>query len=289
MPTISRRAVLGGLAVVTAGAMSPSLFASEPYGPKDAEITLVVTDPLALPLACSCVQGYAQRKYEKLAEYLKVKLRKSVRVVWADSIEKAKKEHDFGKKTIFIGKDSVVRNDTKKLSLEVTPIAQLTDTKGSVDQRGVFVVRFSDPAASIVDLEGYKVLWGPEKCDEKSAAPRGKLKELEIETQVGEICDTCAIAARKVIESPKSTKVVGVISSYAERLLTGCGTIEKNELRIIGESEEVPFISVFVTSSFDDAEKKLLTESLTTVKESKSLLEALESKEGFLAYAQKAN
>lgn len=286
MPTISRREVLGGIAVVTIGAMSPALFASDPYGPKDAEVTLVVTDPLALPLACSCVQGYAQRKYEKLAEYLKVKLRKSVRVVWADSIEKAKKEHEFGKRTIFIGKDSVVRHDTKKLSLEVTPIAQLTDTKGSVHQRGVFVVRFLDPAASIVDLDGYQVLWGPEKCDEKSAAPRSKLKELEIETQAGEICDTCAIAARKVIESPKSIKVVGVISSYAERLLTGCGTIEKNELRIIGESAEVPFISVFATEGFDANERTSVLEALVSVRESKELLVALESKVGFVEYGK---
>ncbi len=104
MPNISRRTVFGGLAIVTIGVMSPALFASDPYGPKDAEITLVVTDPLALPLACSCVQGYAQRKYEKLAEYLKLKLRKSVRVVWADSIEKAKTGHDLGKRRIFIGR-----------------------------------------------------------------------------------------------------------------------------------------------------------------------------------------
>ena len=33
-------------------------------------LSLVVMDPLAAPLSCPCVQGYAQRQYEKLAEYL---------------------------------------------------------------------------------------------------------------------------------------------------------------------------------------------------------------------------
>ena len=100
------------------------MFAIETYGPSNAEITLVVTDPLALPLACSCVQGYAQRKYEKLADFLQSKLGKSVRVVWGESIEGAKKEHGLGLKTVFIGKDSVVRFDSKKLKMDVTPLSR---------------------------------------------------------------------------------------------------------------------------------------------------------------------
>jgi hypothetical protein len=32
-----------------------------------APLTMIVMDPLAAPLACPCVKGYAQRDYEKLA------------------------------------------------------------------------------------------------------------------------------------------------------------------------------------------------------------------------------
>ena len=77
---------------------------------------------------------------------------------------------------------------------------------------------------------------------------------------------------------------VGVISSYAEKLLTGCGTIEKGSLRIIGESDEVPFISVFVNDEVSAIETKAILESLSSIRESKELLEALESKSGFVAY-----
>ncbi len=143
--------MLGGMAVISLSSLSPWAFAVDPYGPKNAEITVIVTDPLALPLACSCVQGYAQRKYEKLADAMQGKLRKSVRVIWTESIANAQKEYGLGKKTIFIGKDSVVRHDTRQLKIPVTPIAQLTDVNGSVEQRGIFVVRRENPAASILD------------------------------------------------------------------------------------------------------------------------------------------
>ena len=284
MQKLNRRKVLGGMAVVSFASICPRVFAVDPYGPKNAEFTIVVTDPLALPLACSCVQGYAQRKYEKLADYLQKKLGKSVRLKWSESIANTKNEEGLGKKTIFIGKDSVVRQDTQKLQVSISPVAQLTDVNGSVNQRGVFVVRRGNPAVSLIDLEGYRVLWGPDKCDEKSAAPKAMLKELEIETSGEDVCETCSVAAKKLVEDLDSTKVVGVISSYAEKLLVGCGTIEKGALRIIGESEEVPFISVFVNDEVTPIETKAILECLSSVRESKDLLEALESKSGFVAY-----
>ena len=286
MKRFSRRILLGGIAVLPIALQLNPVLAIETYGPSNAEITLVVTDPLALPLACSCVQGYAQRKYEKLADFLQLKLGKSVRVVWGESIEGAKKEHGLGQKTVFIGKDSVVRFDSNKLKIDVTPLAQLTDVKGSVNQRGVFVVRRDNPAASLLDLEGYRVLWGPEKCNEKSASPKSKLKELEITIKSEDVCDTCSVTARKLVEDADANKVVGVISSYAERLLTGCGTIENNSLKVVGESDEVPFISVFLSDPFKPDERKAILEGLLAVRSSRDLLAAMESKDGFVAYEE---
>ena len=81
--------------------------AVDPYGPATAQITIVAMDPMAAPLACECVQGYAQRKYEKLVDHLAQKTGMTVRVVWNESLVTA-----LGSQTktaqIVIGKDQPI-------------------------------------------------------------------------------------------------------------------------------------------------------------------------------------
>ena len=88
------------------------------------------------------------------------------------------------------------------------------------------------------------------------------------------------------MEDSEATKVVGVISSYAERLLTGCGTIENGSLKVVGESDEVPFISVFLSEQFKPDERKAILEGLLAVRSSSELLASIESKDGFVAYKE---
>src|SRR5215207_108072 len=58
--------------------------------PKDeGPISMLVMDPLALPLSCPCVAGYAQRKYEVLGEYLSKQLGRPVEVTFAESVKNA--------------------------------------------------------------------------------------------------------------------------------------------------------------------------------------------------------
>jgi ABC-type phosphate/phosphonate transport system substrate-binding protein len=263
--------------------MGTWLRAVDPYGPKDAEWTLVVMDPMSTPLACDCVQGYAQRKYERLADYLIDVTGKSVRVVWSESLTKALAEEANGQAQIVIGKDSVVRSDAKASKKELLPIAHLTDMKGSPMQRGLFVVLQSDPAATLLDIEGYSILWGPADCDEKSAAPRATLTELEIETKDGDVCASCSVAAKQLMADGPRKKSVAVISSYAAPLLEGCGTIKKGDLRVIGESDEVPFVSVFVDSKLPPEARDSIANALLQM-QSKEMRQALETKDGFVAY-----
>ncbi len=275
--------------VLTVGLMLLSVFlcfssqAVEPYGPADAQITIVAMDPMAAPLACDCVKGYAQRKYERLVDYLQAKTGMTVRVVWSESLVSALASQTKTAQ-IVIGKDSVVRSDAKQAKRNLLPVAQLTDMNGSTKQKGLFVVLQDNPAASLLDLENYQILFGPADCDEKDAAPKKKLAELEIEFKTGEVCASCSIGAKKLTELDAKGKFATVISSYAGPLLEGCGTIKKGDLKVIGESDSVPFVSAFVDSSLSPEVRQSITSALLSMNESPDMLKAMETKLGFLPY-----
>ncbi|MBL8818787.1 MAG: PhnD/SsuA/transferrin family substrate-binding protein [Planctomyces sp.] len=248
---------------------------------KVSSLSLVVMDPLAAPLACDCVQGYAQRKYEALGEYLTKKLGREVNVVWAESLKEAM-EKSGGKADLIIGKHSVVRADAKEAGLKIRPVAKLTGLDDKTTQTGWIVVRKDDPAKTVADLKGYRILFGPEDCDEKYAAPIALLKENGIEVpEKPETAPSCSTAAVQLMELPATDKAAAVISSYAGPLLEGCGKIEKGDLRVIGESKPVPFITMFARREMPDAELTALKTSLEDVALEAKLLIDLESGSGF--------
>ncbi len=73
-------ACLLGLAVVLSGTR---VVAAEARSAAPADgLTMVVMDPLALPLSCPCVKGYAQRDYDQLGKYLAKQLKTPVTVVF---------------------------------------------------------------------------------------------------------------------------------------------------------------------------------------------------------------
>src|SRR5436190_1024244 len=86
-------------------------------------LTLVVTDPLAAELACSCVKGYAQRDYEQLGKYLASKIGRPVDVHFAESIAGALVKKTKGKVDLIIGKDSVVKATAPEQKVAVTYLA----------------------------------------------------------------------------------------------------------------------------------------------------------------------
>ncbi len=248
------------------------------------KIVLIVMDPLSSQLACDCVKGYAQRNYDMLGEYLQQAINRPVEVAQAESLTTALKEKTDGRVDIIIGKDSVVRYGAQQHKLSVTPIASMTDLKGSTMQKGLFVVRTESPVASLLDITNFQVLFGPESCDEKYAAPRAKLKDLEIVySEPAEACQTCSIAAKKLVALPTDSQTVAVISSYATPLLEGCGSVKKGDLRIIGESDEVPFISCFVNSQLPRDLREKIQTALLNMK-SAELRKALETQDGFVSY-----
>jgi ABC transporter, phosphonate, periplasmic substrate-binding protein len=123
---------------------------------------------------------------------------------------------------------------------EDQPIA-LTDLKDQVVQTGLIVVRKDDPAKSVDDLKGYRILFIPADCDEKSAAPVELLRKhgIQLPDEL-ETSPSCSNAAVALMEMSATTKAAAVISSYAELLLEGCGKLKKGDLRVIGGSKPVP-------------------------------------------------
>lgn len=246
--------------------------------------TVIVMDPLAAPLSCSCVKGYAQRDYEKLGEVLAKALNRPVKTHFSPSLTDALKKKSEGKADLVFGKESVARADLKANALPFTPIASLTGKDGLTTMTGLFVVAGLDLAVAPTDLKNHKILFGPAVCDEKHAAALTVLKDVGVTPASPlETTPTCSLGAVAVVEEFKAgKKTATVISSYAQPLLEGCGTVKKGDLRVVGETAPVPFIVVFMNDKLSLTDKDAVQRTLAEVGKSKELCAALETKLGFV-------
>ena len=253
--------------------------------PSTTALSLVVMDPLAAPLSCPCVEGYAQRKYEHLAEYLQQKINRPVQVTFAESLEKALAQDQCQTVDLIIGKDSVVRFDSANYDLDAMPIAQLTGKDGKTTQTGLIVVPSEDPAQSAADLNGYRIVFGPAECDEKFSAARQLLTNLNVKLPAPEKSETsaaCSDGACNILEWGSDVRGAAVISSYAAPLLEGCGTVEKGDLRVVATTDPVPFVTAFTTNRIDRVEREAIQQALLQVVQQPELLLKLETLLGFV-------
>jgi ABC-type phosphate/phosphonate transport system substrate-binding protein len=256
--------------------------------PVDA-LLMVVMDPLAKPLSCPCVAGYAQRDYEKLAESLEKRLGREVKLVFNESLTSALKAAEAQAAGLVIGKQSVILHDAKAGGLTLKKVAMLTGKDGLTTQRGLFVVAAKDPAQKMSDLAGYRIFFGPTECDEKHAAAMQLLRDHKAEVPVAlDTAIACDEGAIKILElAEKGERGAAVISSYAKPLLEGCGQVQKGALRVVGETEEIPFIAAFVDGSLDkDAQAKISDALIKATSSDIHLRIALETKRGFVADEQ---
>lgn len=281
-----------GHAIAVAACVAGALFASgspadgsEPEAP----LSLIVMDPLAGPLSCPCVEGYAQRRYEVLAGFLEKRLGRTVKLTFGESLQAAVKKSGLPVHVV-IGKDSVVRADAIDESIDVVPIGRLTGLDGSTTQQGLIVVGRDDPAKKPADLGGYTIIFGPSEADEKHDAAISLLKKsgVDIPKQLT-IDEACSDGACKVIDLGPKSRTAAVISSYAQPLLEGCGTIKKGDLRVIGKTQPVPFITAFSSAAVSKADRQQVTSALLSVATEPDVLEALESLVGFLPVEKTKN
>lgn len=251
--------------------------------------TMVVMDPLSADLACPCVKGYAQRDYKKLAAHIAKETGRPVNVFHAETLADALKKKTEGKADIIIGKESVVRHDAKALGIGAVPLVSLKGLDGKTTMTGMFIVATPDPAFSIADLKGYKIIFGKEQADEKHSAAFAVMKSLGVAVPMTpDTCGSCSEGATQVVEGFKSGhKICSVISSYAQPLLEGCGTVKKGELKVIGQTDEVPFIVAFANEKLQQAERDAIDKALRSVAKDAELSKALETKGGFVSIEAK--
>lgn len=251
-------------------------------------LTVVVMDPLALPLSCPCVAGYAQRDYEKFGQFLEKKLGRPVQVQFSESLKKAMQDKTEGKADIVIGKKSVVDADAKSMSLKFDAFASLTDKTGETTQYGMIVVATKDSAKSASDLKDYRIVFGPEEAEEKHGAAITLLKDSGI--AVGdklEMCGGCDEGVKRILEKTDQ-KGAAVISSYAHPLLEGCGNVPKGAIRVVAKTKPVPFVTAFLSGKLSVTDRDAIKKAMFEMGSDAELCVALETANGFVPYAADA-
>ncbi len=249
-------------------------------------LTVVVMDPLALPLSCPCVQGHAQRRYDQLAAFLEHRLQRRVELLFTEDLAKVLRGQPGKAIQLIIGKRSVVQSDARINGLTVRPVMMLTGKDGKTTLTGLFTVRKDDPARTLADLEGHTILFGPPDCDEKFRAAAAALEQAgvqlpaKLETRPG-----CSDSVTEMLENAQRP-TAAVISSYAAALLEGCGTVEKGAIRIIGQTQPVPFVTVFLTAAAEESLGVQICPALAAVRQRADLLSALETPLGFVPVAE---
>ncbi len=279
---LSRREFCGLGSAVVVNSLLSSGFGADKVS-KSNDLVMVVMDPLAAPLSCPCVEGYAQRDYTKLAEFLQKQLNRPITIAFSESLTVALKEKTNGRADIVIGKSSVVKHDAKANKRKLIDVGQLTGKDGATTQTGLIVVPNADPAKTVADLKDYRVIFGPVESDEKHAAALALLKSnkvtppKKIETSPG-----CDDGCQKILEAGATSRGAAVISSYARPLLEGCGKVKKGDLRVIGETKPVPFIVAFVDDKLTVEAQVEIQMSLLDMTEDTELCAAMETLLGFV-------
>lgn len=258
--------------------------------PTDETLTVVVMDPLAAPLSCPCVKGYAQRDYEKLGKFIAEKIGRPVKVHFSETLTAALQKKTDGKVDLVIGKDSVVKAEAQRNKVGVTYVAALTGKDGLTTQTGLVVVAGTDPALTVESLKGYRIVFGPADAEEKHGAALALFKDLGVPVPAKlDTCVSCTDGATQVIDRFKQgEKVATVISSYAQPLLEGCGTIKKGDLKVVGETDPVPFVTAYVSDRVSTSDRAAITAALLAAGRDAALRTALESKAGFVSAATPA-
>jgi outer membrane protein assembly factor BamB len=251
------------------------------FGNPPEPIMLVVMDPLAKELACACVKGYGQRDYRKLAARLKSALKQEVSIEFSDDLAETLALASPGQEMIIAGEHSLVKQGAKKAGLKCHAVCELTDPEGATTMSGSFIARADDPAKELKEAAARKWFFGLADTEENHAVAQAALRAAGVEPAGPEKRSAYSDAALDVLDSTASPQPVAVIPGYALRLLEGCGSITPGSLKVIGKTQPVRFITLFVADNIPEAKEQKILKTLLGIKNDAKLLRAMESRDGF--------
>lgn len=245
-------------------------------------VLLVVMDPLAKELACACVKGYGQRDYRKLAARLAAAVKQHVSIEFSDDLAESMARGSPGQEVIVVGEPWMVAHGAKPAGLKCHPVCELTGLDGSTTLTASFVARSDDPATELKDISGRKLFFGLADADEKQAAALAALRAAGVEPPARpEKRASYSDAALDMLDGQSSPPPVAVIPTYALPLLEGCGSVKPGNLKVIGKTQPVPFITVFVADTISPEKQEKILKTLLAIKADAKLLKAMESRDGF--------
>ena len=249
---------------------------------KSGPLLLVVMDPLAKELACACVKGYGQRDYRKLAAHLGTALKQPISIEFSDDLADSMALAQPGQEVIVVGERSVVSQGAKQGAVKCRPVCSLTDQDGATAMAGMFVARSGDSAKELKDLAGRQVYFGLAGSDENLAAMRAALRAVGVaEPAAPAKRAPHSDVALDVLDSQATPPPVALIPGYALRLLEGCGSIRPGELKVVGQTQPLPFITVFLGDTIPAEKQEKILRTLLAVQGDAKLLKAMESRDGF--------
>jgi outer membrane protein assembly factor BamB/ABC-type phosphate/phosphonate transport system substrate-binding protein len=240
-------------------------------------LIVVVMDPLSLPLSCACVKGVGQRKYESLADRLAMESGKSVRLVYEESLQLAKRRN-LPKIDVVIGKRSTVLSDAKAVELPLVAVAGLADQGGSTEIHGVVLVSKASAVRSLQDLAGKKVAIGPPEHDECNLLARRLFATHPVAVEIVE----CSSIENAVYALSDQEVDAVVVSNFLPPLLEGCGKIAKGSVRKLGTTEPSAGVQVFASEDLSDSVLAALMRSLVATNVDPQMKLDLESSVGFV-------
>lgn len=238
-----------------------------------ATLVVAVTDPLAIDNACACIAGFAQRDYRALLLFLRERFQCPVEIVFATGVRGCLAKSPTGSASLIIGKNSVTQSELAKANIEAEHVADLTNRNGETTLRGLWVVMTDDAATSVGDLASHRLLFGRPNADEKYAAAEALLRSHNVTVpEKRDEFDTCretvqtmlelASADDDATESRDAPRLAAVVSDYALALLEGCETIPRGAVRVVGQTEPVPFIAAFVPKDVEPSLRVAIVNAL---------------------------
>lgn len=271
-----------GVLRLGATALALLLGVSTLFGKPPEPILLVVMDPFAKELACACVKGYGQRDYRKLAAQLQSAIKQPVSIEFSDDLADSLVGVSREREVVVIGEQWMVAHGAKQAELKCHPICELTDLDGDTTLTASFVARSDDSIKELKDVRGRKLIFGLADADEKQAAALAALRAAGVEIPAKlEKRASHTDAALDMLDSDLSPPPVAVIPSYTLRMLEGCGSIKPGNLKVIGKTQPVPFIAVFVADTISAEKQEKILKALLSIKADAKLLKSMESRDGF--------